>query len=512
MERADIAVIGAGFGGLGAALSLAERGADVLVLETLAYPGGCASTFTRGGARFEAGATLFSGFGDGHLFRTWIDRHRLDVRVDLLDTLVTLRTPSLTLDVPSDRAAFVRHMEALAPRREDRVRSFFAAQQRAADALWALFRDPAMLPPFGLRELLRHATRVPRYLPLLPWVGRPLSAMVEEHGLEAVPALRVFLDAVCQITVQAPSDEAEAPFALGAMDYFFRGTGHVHGGIGELAWALAGAVQGAGGRVRMATRVRGLRRVDGRWRLEPRRGPVDARVVIANVLPQALSAMLPPDVKVSPRLARLRADVESSWGAAMRYLVVEPGAVGRPEPHHLELVADPDAPLVEGNHVFCSVSGADEDRAPDGGRTVTVSTHLPMDTLRAAPDPADYVAAVQARMDRTLAALAPELSRGVRSRMPASPRTFERFTGRPSGLVGGIPRRHGLRNYRDLWPAPVSEDLYLVGDSVFPGQSTLATALGGVKLADHLVGRRAPRATPAEALAPTELLAADEPA
>ena len=53
-------MIGAGFGGLSAALTLAERGADVRVCEALNYPGGCASTFRKDGYAFEAGATLSS--------------------------------------------------------------------------------------------------------------------------------------------------------------------------------------------------------------------------------------------------------------------------------------------------------------------------------------------------------------------------------------------------------------------------------------------------------------------
>ena len=30
---------------------------------------------------------------------------------------------------------------------------------------------------------------------------------------------------------------------MAAVDYFFRGTGHVHGGIGSLAWALTEAIE-----------------------------------------------------------------------------------------------------------------------------------------------------------------------------------------------------------------------------------------------------------------------------
>jgi len=67
--------------------------------------------------------------------------------------------------------------------------------------------------------------------------------------------------------------------------------------------------------------------------------------------------------------------------------------------------------------------------------------------------------------------------------MTASPRTFARFTGRHRGFVGGVPRRAGLDHYLDLAPRPVANGVWLVGDSVFPGQSTLATALGGQRTA-----------------------------
>ncbi|MCB1055146.1 MAG: FAD-dependent oxidoreductase, partial [Acidobacteria bacterium] len=84
--------------------------------------------------------------------------------------------------------------------------------------------------------------------------------------------------------------------------------------------------------------------------------------------------------------------------------------------------------------------------------------------------------------------LAPEIAGAVVRELTASPRTFERFTGRPEGLVGGVPRRAGFGAYRDLFTGPPMRGFYLVGDSVFPGQSTLATAVGGARLAQRLLG------------------------
>ena len=150
----DALVIGAGFGGLGAALRLAEGGARVALCETLKYPGGCASTFERSGHRYEAGATLFAGFAEGQLFDQWVRKHSLAVETRALDPVVTLRTPQLVLEIPPRREDLIARLCALpgAPREE--LRSFFAQQLRVADALWSLFDDPALLPPLKITALL----------------------------------------------------------------------------------------------------------------------------------------------------------------------------------------------------------------------------------------------------------------------------------------------------------------------------------------------------------------------
>jgi phytoene dehydrogenase-like protein len=484
----DVLVIGAGFGGLGAALTLAEGGARVVLCEALRYPGGCASTFSRGGWRFESGATLFSGFDEGQPFHRWIVTHRLPVETRVLDPVIELRAGEITLEVPPERERFVARLCALPGAPVERLRAFFSFQRDVADTLWALFDDPNMLPPLDLRALARHALRVHRYAPLLPCLGRPLVDVLDRFELRAFLPLRVYLDAVCQITVQTGVMDAEAPFALSAVDYCFRGTRHVHGGIGELAWALTRALGALGADVRMSDGVRSLRREGNVWVAQTRRGEVRARTVIANLLPQNLRALT---VGIDgAKLEALEARVAEGWGAAMLYLGLAGDTGLREEAHHLELVDDVTEPFLEGNHVFVSVSARDEtDRGPEGARVATVSTHLSMHKLLAlAPEAQErYVRAVQERMERTIARRAPEVSAAVVHRLTASPRTFERFTGRFRGYVGGVVRRAGLQHYENLCPAPVAPELYLVGDSVFPGQSTLATALGGMRVAARVL-------------------------
>lgn len=486
LRRHDVVVVGAGFGGLGAALSLAEGGHDVLLLEALAYPGGCASTFTRAGHPFESGATLFSGFAPGHLFDEWIRRYSLDVELDWIDPVVDFRSEHLDLPVSRDRRQFVEQFCAIPGAPVAELRGFFDRQERVADALWNVLGEPDLLPPLDLRALRVHLGRLPRYLPVLGVLGRSVRQVLRSHGLDGWAPLATYLDALCRITVQCGIDEAEAPFALSTMDYYFRGTAHVRGGIGSLAHGLVDALRQAGGTAQLATRVRGLRRVGDGWELATSRGPVRARQVVLNVPPAAVSRLLPAEPV--PALDRIDARVRTGWGACMLYRVVRPPADFDRHATHLQLVDDAVLPLLEGNHVFCSVG---EPRRDDHGREIrslTISTHV--DAARATEGPVEaraaYVERVQQRMRATLRRRAPEWEQDVVLELPGSPRTFERFTGRPQGYVGGIPRRTGLATYRDLLPPRLPAGLHLVGDSVFPGQSTLATALGGRRLAHRL--------------------------
>lgn len=486
MERFDVVVLGAGFGGLGAALRLAELGARVCVLERLSYPGGCASTFRRRGHAFESGATLFSGLGADELFGRWAREHAMPVQFRTLDPVMELRSPTGRLPVDHDRRRFWARLAEAPGAPAESLLAFANYQEQVADSLWALFARPDLLPPFDWRALLTHLGRLPDYRHLIPALGRPLEAILRRFGLENYAPLRAYLDSTCQITVQCSSAEAEAPLALAAMDYVFRGTGHVHGGIGELASGMVAAIRSLGGEVRFADRAMGLERSGDTWRVRSRRGEIESPHVVANLLPKAILSLL-EDTSPPRNLLRRSKRVRKGWGAAMIYAAIDPPEDA--EPHHIDIVQDPSQPYVEGNHIFVSVSGADEtERAPEHRRTVTVSTHVDLEHLTQLPEAEQgpYIDAIHARMRDGLSRFVPELWDRRQLEMTASPRTFERFTGRPDGFVGGIPRRAGLGTYFDLTAPEVLPGLHLVGDSVFPGQSTLATALGGVKVAEKL--------------------------
>jgi phytoene dehydrogenase-like protein len=152
--------------------------------------------------------------------------------------------------------------------------------------------------------------------------------------------------------------------------------------------------------------------------------------------------------------------------------------------HHQVLLREPPG---EGNSVFLSLSHPDDPtRAPAGRRALTISTHTDVrawwrvfDTDRDA-----YEARKAAYTQRILHAASvalPGLAAAARLILPGTPVTFQRFTRRSLGWVGGFPQTNLFRAWGPR--LGLRGDLWLVGDSIFPGQSVLATALGGARVA-----------------------------
>jgi phytoene dehydrogenase-like protein len=177
----------------------------------------------------------------------------------------------------------------------------------------------------------------------------------------------------------------------------------------------------------------------------------------------------------------------AGWGAFTVYAGIDAAAVPHGLGlHHQVLVREP---LAEGNSVFLSLSPEwDPGRAPSGRRAVTLSTHTRLDPWWSLDrDGLAFTAREQAYADRLLAAgerVIPRLRQAADLVLPGTPLTFAHFTRRAHGWVGGFPQVDLLRSFSPR----LRPSIWMVGDSIFPGQSIAATALGGRRVA-HAVLR-----------------------
>jgi phytoene dehydrogenase-like protein len=374
---------------------------------------------------------------------------------------------------------------------------FFRWQEATSDALWDLaLRLPSWPPqtPGEVAGLLADGAA---------WLGNDFRSRlraslaldavrpVAAHLRHAPERLRLFVDAQLLIAAQTTSRGANALYGASALDLPRRGVAHAEGGMGTIAATLVEAVQRNGGSVhfRQAAKrivVEGNRPVA----VETTKGTsFPADTVIVNLPPWNVTQLLG---EAAPRkLLRLPCRPRNVWGAFMVYVGLDGAVVPDDFPLHHQVVRG--EPMGNGKTVFLSLSpGWDTGRAPSGARTLTLSTHTELDGWwdLFENDRNAYEARKNTYTDRVLSSaesVIPGLRGAASLILPGTPITFQRFTRRLWGWVGGFPQTSLFR----AWGPRLGPGLWLVGDSIFPGQSVPAVALGGLRVARSLVAEKA---------------------
>ncbi len=471
--------IGAGIGGLTAAALLLQQGWDVTVLEAATYPGGCAATFTHKGYRFEAGATLAGGFDpDG-------PHTRVAQRLGLQFPVEPIRDAAWVTHLPE--ASIHQWVDAERWREEYLTKFPFSArfwqtQQRLAKVAWNLSARDFPFPPATLQEALRLPLALrPEALIAAPYLGQKMANLLpQQSGAD----FRAFIDANLLISAQAVSAQADALYAASVLDLPRRGVMQVQGGMGGIAQTLAQWIVANGGQVLYRQRVERLETVQGKVRaaITARQNRFEADVFLANLTPWALENLLGAAAPNS--LKRETRTRPAMWGAFVVHAALQAEKIPQTITHH-QVVTDVHQPLGNGNSVFISLSPP-----ADSTRTALLSTHV-----RAADwqglgktEYADKKAALAQKMLLAAERALPGFGAAAQLLLTGSPRTYEFYTRRPLGMVGGFPQ---TSLFAARGPQTGLQNLWLVGDSIFPGQSTAGVTLGALRVA-RLLGERNP--------------------
>lgn len=480
-----VVVIGAGVGGLTTAALLAQAGLEVTVLEHHTYPGGSAGTFFHRGYRFDAGATLLAGFDAEGVFSR-LERQlgvvfpvrklppgETLMEVWLPDGRVVRRPVGRTHELEAQQAAFGKP-----------VQRFWQWQEKRALALWRVAQG-LPFPPADVRELLSLAQKG------LPWAldnltGLPgILADLIRPTLVYAPnsaSFRRFLDAQLLIASQTDAAGTYALFGAAALDLPHRGPTMPLGGMGAIAETLADTVRKYGGRVLYRHRVEKLRVEHGRVRAVEvvlggrRRGEceeISADIFVANLTLGNLAA-LTPNSRPLPSPA-------DGWGAFMLHAVVPEAIVPAGALYRQWAGA--------GDWTFISLADpSDTLRGPSGMRVLSASVHTSLAEWRGL-DKEEYLAkkqAWQAKVERQVERVIPGFRESAILLLGGTPRTYHFYTRRQDGWVGGYPQVHPLRTPSPKTPYP---NLWRVGETIFPGQSVPAVAMGGERVAALVLGR-----------------------
>ena len=488
----DLVVIGGGMGGLATAALARRRGLRVALLESHTKLGGCAGYFARGPYHFDAGATALMGLKAGEPIGDLL----ADVGVDFS----AVETPSYRaclpdreLEIVADPAAFEAASAAAFPGRDAAKRRFWRLQAAVGGVL---FRAASRVPRLPIRSM-GDALHDARILGIGGLLAASTSLVTVESvlrllGLDDDVPFRSLVAMLLQDTAQAGPETVPFANAAACLQAYRLGMSRPRGGMRALAEGLGDRFAALGGDLRTATiadRVDSAE--DGGFLVTTRRRDRLPTRQVAFNLPLDLAASLLGRC-LEGRLKRGHDRSRASWSAFMGYVAIHRSAVDDSGPLFHQVLQAYDRPIHDGNNVLVSLSPpGDEAYGPPEVRVATMSTHTrPGDWSGLHPHAyeakkAEYRGLLLAALRRAL----PDAPDNLVHAEFATPRSFARYTRRTLGAVGGPPVSRRNSNLLAVGSDVLGPGLWVVGDSVFPGQGTMAVVLSAIRVVERITGR-----------------------
>jgi phytoene desaturase len=289
-KRPHAVVIGAGFGGLAAAVRLGARGYRVTVLEKLDAPGGRAYVHRQDGFTFDAGPTIITApFVFEELWALCGKRMADDVTLVHLDLYYRLMFDDGThFDTLADEAAMGAEVARLSP---GDVRGYERYLRHAKGIYTAAFERLAHVPFNTLWDMLRAA-------PALLWHGGLFSVHRTAARYIRDEKLRMAMSFHPLFVGGNPYWTTSAYCLINHLERL-AGVHFAKGGTGALVGGLVKLIEGQGGRVRTGAEVAEIahegRRATGAILKSGER--ITADVVVSNADPCWTYAKLMPGVK-----------------------------------------------------------------------------------------------------------------------------------------------------------------------------------------------------------------------
>jgi C-3',4' desaturase CrtD len=480
----EVVVVGGGIGGLTAAALLAARGVKVCLIEKESRVGGCAASFQKFGYDFEPGAGLYASWQQGEI------HERVFAELPVAPPEVYPLSPAYVVRLP-DRAEVW-----LTENTEEFEEGLRACFPECAEAAVNFYRELA-----PLSEALRGNTR-PAPVPatsdeqISPLILSAMNHAVAQHLTQTSQRFRRFIDAQLQIFAQCDSEACVYSYAALALMLPRRGMHAIRGGASALADTLALAIRKSGGTVRLNTtalrlasdssgRATGVDLLSGE-KVEATRAVVSNLTVWDTYGKLVGLSRTPGDVRA--RLKNL-----NGWGAYLLFLGLDEEVSARlPADHILSLTGwqegqayDPE----QAQFMFAAIP-AGEARAPAGRRAATVSTFTESSQwFSFHEDETELEEQDQAMLEiwwERLHAAMPELGDGVEVIETMTPRDYYENTRRKLGMVGGLRQSIDVSSSNMLTHRTTLPNLFMVGDTVFPGHGVAAVTHSGLIVADEI--------------------------
>lgn len=470
----DIAVIGAGIGGLTAGALLAHKGYSVAVFEAGKKPGGYCTSFRRGGYTFDSVLDAISGCGRFGWVRRVLEQH-----LGVMDQVEFVRLDPLRVDyfggekvvIPAELSELMDLLYSIAPGEREGILGLMKAMED-------IYRTAMATPP----EVLYNDPRIEkRGGPLARFRRATFARMMDEFVKD--PKVRAVLSDRSAFMGLPPSRVSALAMTIMFMTYAQGGGYRIKGGAQGLTDAFVAGLERHGGELIVRCPVSEVYVEDGK----------SAGVIADGRLIRTKAVVSAVDASATARMAGLSAGPEGLKPSVSYFMVYiglnrkldMPDSIGvypglGIEDTFADIAMDIASP--RSSLEIINYSNISPEMTPDGGTTLMLMAKA---AYGYGEDWHECKGRVMDRLIDRADKVVPGIRESISVAEAATPLTLERYTGNTAGAAFGWEQ--GPENARTAARTPLP-GLFQAGHWGYPGGGIESVTASGIIAAGLAAG------------------------
>ncbi len=490
-SKTDVLIVGAGIAGLTSAAILSKIGLSVALIESHTQSGGCAGTFKRKGYIFDVGATQVAGLEQDGIHTRIFNFLGIDSPAGkILD-------PSCIVDLNDGRDPihiWYEHKNWITEREKQFPGSqkFWKLCSLIHQSNWKFANNAPVIPPrnfWDFSQLVKALT--PQNLLASVLLKSSMFDLLKLCGSDKNERLIKFLN--MQLKLYSQEDVYHTAALYGCtvlqMSQNPHGLWHLDKSMQELSSSLEKSLRKTNADIFFSQKVNALIYDNSNklWNVNTIKGTKEITYSASHVIytppPQGLMQLLvdSPDIYKNyiNRLRRL----PNPSGALVFYSAINKQNLKSVISNHYQF-ADDDL-----GSLFISLSNEGDGRAPIGEITLIASIFtktkewIGLDKDSYILKKKDYFEKISNVIQKKLQ-ISPDkwLHREL-----STPLSFEKWTNRPNGVVGGLGQSPNVFGLFGLSSRTPFKGLWLSGDSIYPGEGTAGVSQSALMVSRQIL-------------------------